>query len=205
MHTSPARGQQLSCGQRVVIIGTSGTGKSTLARALAARLGVEAVELDALFWGPKWTETPLDEFRARVAAALAGEGWVVDGNYSKARDLIWPRTQTLLWLDYRFSVVLWRLTRRTLLRVVLREPLWEGNRESLRTLFSRNSIVVWMLRTYAKYRRTFPGELADPRYAHMTVVRLRSPRATRRWLAALPTSSADRTPLPASRAEDHTT
>lgn len=199
MYATPA------CGQRVVIIGTSGSGKSTLARALAARLGVPAVELDGLFWGPDWTQTPLDEFRGRVAKALAGDRWVVDGNYSKARDLVWPRAQTLLWLDYSFPVVLARVTRRTARHIVLREPLWAGNRESLRKVFSRDSILVWMFRTYAKYRRTFPAVLDDPRYAHLTVLRLRSLRATRCWLASLPTHGTERAPLSASRTAGHMT
>src|SRR6186997_1715444 len=77
--------------RRVSVAGISGSGKTTLAAALAARLGVPHVELDALHHGPNWTEATPEELRARVEAALAAapEGWVADGNYeSKLGDLV---------------------------------------------------------------------------------------------------------------------
>nr|MBF6590244.1 hypothetical protein [Ktedonobacterales bacterium] len=99
-------------GQRIAVLGTSGSGKTTLAAALAHRLAVPHVELDALHWGPDWTPTPTAVLRERVAAALHGDGWVVDGNYSALRDTIWSRADTLVWLDYSLPLVLARLTRR---------------------------------------------------------------------------------------------
>ncbi len=87
-------------GQRINVVGVTGSGKTTLARRLSDRLDIPHVELDALFWGPGWTETPDDVFRERVRQALAGERWVVDGNYSRIRDIIWPRADTIIWLDY---------------------------------------------------------------------------------------------------------
>ena len=77
--------------RRIVVVGTTGSGKTTVARKLSRRLGIPHVELDALHWEPKWTPAATDVFRQRVAEALKGDAWVVDGNYSKARDLIWPR------------------------------------------------------------------------------------------------------------------
>jgi len=98
-------------GRRINVCGTSGSGKSSLSRAIADRIGVPYVELDALHHGPNWTETPTDVFRERVAELITGDGWVVDGTYSKSRDLVWSRTQTVLWLDYPLPVILTRLTR----------------------------------------------------------------------------------------------
>ncbi len=190
------------CGRRIVIIGTSGAGKTSLARALAARLGLPHVELDALFWGPNWSEAPRDVLRVRVARALAAEGWVVDGNYSAVRDLIWPHADTLIWLDYPLPLVLARLTRRTLRRLVTREPMWAGNRESLRNVFSRDSILLWAIQSHPRHKRNYPALLADAQYAHMIRVRLRSPRETERWLASILPRTAARTLADAMREQD---
>src|SRR3990172_8915485 len=99
--------------RRVAVVGTTGTGKSTLARHLAHRLTVPHVELDALYWGPNWTPVPADLFRQRAAQAVAADAWVIDGNYHVVRDLVWSRATTVVWLDYPLSLILARLLKRT--------------------------------------------------------------------------------------------
>ena len=129
---------------RIVVIGTSGSGKTTLARQLARCLDIPHVEFDAIRHGPNWVETPDDTFRELLADALSGESWVADGNYSIARDVVWPRATTLLWLDYLFGVIIWRLLYRTLRRSILREELWNGNREKLWWHFvTKDSLFLW--------------------------------------------------------------
>src|SRR4051794_37995613 len=108
--------------RRVVVVGTSGSGKTTLAATLARRLCVPHVELDALHWGPHWTAVDPADFRARVAAAVAGPAWVCDGNYSPVRDLVWARADTLVWLDYPMGLVFRRVLFRTLRRCLCGEP-----------------------------------------------------------------------------------
>lgn len=172
--------------RRIVVVGTTGSGKTTLARTLAQRLNAPHVELDALHWEPDWQPASPATFRERTAQALAGEDWIVDGNYSRVRDITWDRADTLVWLDYALPLILARLTRRTILRLATRVELWNGNRERLRaTLLTRDSILVWALTTYRRHKRDYARLLAQPEYAHLTVVRLCSPRATRRWLAGL--------------------
>jgi len=100
-------------GRRIVVVGTTGSGKTTLAGELARRLEVPHVELDALHWEPGWTEAPTDLFRERVTHALSGEAWVADGNYSAVRDIVWSRADTIVWLDYSLPTMLYRLARRT--------------------------------------------------------------------------------------------
>ena len=168
--------------RRIVEVGTSGSGKTTLARQLAARLGLPHVELDALRHGPGWAETPDDCFRELIAQRLREEAWVVDGNYSVARDLIWRRAELLVWLDYSRLVTMARLIRRTFWRVVTREELWNGNQEDLRLTLSRESVIVWAWSTYHRRRREYPELLGRPEYGHLTVVRLRIPRDAARWL-----------------------
>ena len=87
---------------RIVILGTTGSGKTTLSHRLSEALGAPAIELDAFRHGPNWSETPDEEFRAKISESLTGDSWIVDGNYSVARDIIWPRATTLVWLDYSF-------------------------------------------------------------------------------------------------------
>lgn len=168
---------------RIIVVGTTGSGKSTLAARLARRLGCPFLELDALFWNPGWVRTPPDEFRARVAAAIAPEHWTAGGNYGSARDLIWRRADTLVWLDYPFPIVFARLFRRTLRRIITQEELWNGNRESFRAHFlSRDSLFIWQVQSHWHLRRTFAAELDRPDYAHLAVHRFRTPSQADDWL-----------------------
>lgn len=171
---------------RIVVIGTTGSGKSTLAEQAAALLACPFIELDALFWNASWQPTPKEAFRSRVAAALADDCWTVGGNYSIARDLIWRRADTLVWLDYPLPLVLWRLGRRTIRRIVTREPLWGGNIETWRGQFaSRDSLFVWAFKTHFRRRRETPMLLARPEYAHLALLRFTMPQDAARWLQEL--------------------
>lgn len=173
------------CPQRIAVVGTTGSGKTTLARQLADRLTIPHVELDAIHWEPNWTEIPTPLFRERLTPALSGNSWVVDGNYSQVRDIIWSRADTVVWLDYSLPVVLHRLVRRTFRRVVAREQLWNGNRETLATTFSRDSVVLWAMKTHPQRRKEFPILLKQPEYAHLTAIHLRSPKAAQDWISRL--------------------
>ncbi|UBF29358.1 ATP-binding cassette domain-containing protein [Kovacikia minuta CCNUW1] len=168
--------------QRIAIVGTSGAGKTTLARQISQQMGIPHVELDALHWQPNWVETPTEVFQIQVAEALSGDRWVVDGNYNKVRHVIWSRADTIVWLDYPFPVVLGRLLKRTVWRVTTRQELWNGNREGLRETFSQDSILLWMIRTHWQHRKTYPLLFQQPEYAHLKVVRLSSPQAAQQWL-----------------------
>ena len=114
---------------RIVISGTMGSGKTTLARAVAGLLSAPHVEMDALRHGANWIGTPDEVFRERVSEALSGPTWVVDGNYGVVRDMVWSRAETLVWLDYPFRTSTRRLWR-TLRRCITKEVLWNGNRET---------------------------------------------------------------------------
>ncbi len=176
---------------RVVVVGNTGSGKTTLAKHLAAILRVPHVELDALFWEPNWTPARAEVFRERVGAALGGPGWVVDGNYSKVRDLVWGRADTLIWLNYPLWVNLWRLLRRSIWRSLWQPDLWNGNRERLRNQFlSWDSLFVWAVKTSRRRRREYRRLLNEREYAQLRVVQLFSPSQTRRWRAGMTTLAA---------------
>jgi len=168
---------------RIAVIGTSGSGKTTVARELARRHGVPYVELDALNHGPGWTETPDAEFQRRVAAATDGSGWVVDGNYErKLGDLVLERADTVVWLDLPLRVALTRVTRRTIGRIRTGEELWNGNRESWRLgFFGWESMFVWTIRSHLRSRQVRAERLR--RHPGLRVVRLRSPREVASYLS----------------------
>jgi adenylate kinase family enzyme len=175
--------------RRVSVVGTTGSGKTTFARALADILGVDFVELDALNWEANWAIASEDVFRARIEAATRAAGWVVDGNYGGrgAREIVWGRADTVVWLDFPLPVVLARLTRRNLARIRSGEEIWPGtgNRETVRnSFFSRDSLYVWALRTHWRRKRQTPELLARPEYAHLTVHHLTRTRDADRWLDA---------------------
>jgi adenylate kinase family enzyme len=176
--------------RRVSVVGNSGSGKSALARMIAARLGVPYVELDALFHLPGWKERPLQEFKALIDERTAAGGWVVDGNYRLAvTDLVWPRADTLVWLDLPRSLVMRQVIGRTLRRVVSREELWNGNREPWSNLYRfdpQRSIIRWTWTQHGKYHTRYEAAMTDPALAHLTGVRLRSHAEAAAWVNGLP-------------------
>lgn len=173
--------------RRVSVVGGSCSGKTTFARRLAEILGVPFVELDALNWEANWTMADVATFQQRTRDATAGDAWVVDGNYGGrgARDIVWPKADTVVWLDLPFLVTIARMWRRTTGRIRRKEALWGGNKETIRnTFFSRDSLFVWALTTHRRRRRNFEALMTRPEYAHVRFHRLRSGAETDRWLAA---------------------
>ena len=171
--------------RRVSVVGTSGAGKSTFAAALAGLLGVSWVELDSVYHQADWTPLPAEEFRRRVAAMASGPCWVIDGNYSTVRDLVWARADTVIWLDLPKHTVMRRIIWRTLRRIAGRVELWNGNRERWRNFFTldvQESVIAWAWHTHGSRRQRYAASLAEPAASHLRVVRLRSPRAVRRFL-----------------------
>lgn len=175
-----------SISERIIIIGNSCAGKSTLARQISTVLGVEHVELDALYWEPNWKESENEVFRARVAAALNAKSWVVDGNYtSKIKDVAWPLADTLVWLDPPLAKILLRLFIRSFRRSIKGELLWGRCRETLRnSIFSRNSLLMWVLSTYRRKAEEFKA-LVDRPPKGVTVLRLRTDNQIRGFLESL--------------------
>lgn len=172
--------------QRICVIGTSGTGKTTLAKQISQRLAIPHIELDALYWEANWVEAPDRVFRERVLKALSSDSWVVDGNYSKIRDIVWVKADTIVWLNYSLLVILTRLLWRSLERSLTQKELWSGNRETLqKSFFSRDSILLWAIQTYSRRCKEYPLLLAQPEYSHLKIVELRSPKAANNWLGKI--------------------
>jgi len=170
---------------RVAVIGPSGAGKSRLARAAAQQLGVPHVELDAIFHQPGWTSPYDEEFRALVRPLVAGDAWVVDGNYGAVRPLVLARADVVVWLDYERSLVMRRVITRSARRAITREELWNGNRETVRSWVRPDHPIRWSWSQHARKRRNYGQMLGDPAHAHLEVVRCRVPVEAERWLRSL--------------------
>jgi adenylate kinase family enzyme len=152
---------------------------------LAGRLGSPHVELDGIFHQPGWTTLGPDEFAARVRESTTSPSWVVDGNYSAVRDLVWQEADTVVWLDLPLTLVLVRIIGRTVGRVVRRTELWNGNREPYSNLWSLNpekSIVAWAVSRHQILRRRYSEAMLDPRWSHLAFVQLRSPTQVDQFL-----------------------
>jgi adenylate kinase family enzyme len=186
MPATPNPANTLRWSHRILILGRTGSGKTTLARELAAAIGVPHVELDSLYFGPAFSTVPLPVLQERTSAAISGDRWVTDGNKAAVRDLVWPRADTVIWLDYPLRVSLWRLGKRAIWRTsVLKAEATNGEVKAgfIRKLFRGAKGVFTALRSHRGQRREYPKLFARPENQHLAIVRLRSPRATRRWLS----------------------
>lgn len=170
--------------ERVLVAGVSGSGKTTLSARIGELWALPHIEIDALFHGPGWTPRP--EFLDDVRAFAADDRWVTEWQYtSKGTDeILTPRAQLAIWLDYPYRVVRGRLIRRTLARGILRRELWNGNREkgpwNMLNRDPAENILAWQTATLHKWAERFPE--VEARFPHLTIVRLRHPQETQTWL-----------------------
>lgn len=174
--------------ERVRVVGSSGSGKSTFARTLAERLGAGYLELDSVFHQPEWTPLPDEQFQAVVADFTAERtSWVIDGNYMSHLDsLDWEAADTVVWLDYSRAVCMRRVTWRGVARVISRRELWNGNRERVSNLLSwdpKKSIIRWTWTQHAHGRARYESRWTDSAWQHLRKHRLTSPGEDEQFLA----------------------
>jgi adenylate kinase family enzyme len=172
-------------GRRVCVIGTSGAGKTTVARAIADRRGFTYIDNDAIIWHANWEPAPKLEIYAAKELATRGDGWVTDGNLGHDPDdeLLLERCDTLVWLDLSRAVVHWQVIKRSVARVITREPLAHGNRESLRLMLSKDSIILWSIQSFERRRRRYGELFARRERRHL--IRLTSRRQIADWLTTI--------------------
>jgi len=172
---------------RINVIGTSGSGKTTFGRELASALQIPFIELDAIFWGPDWSEPDDSELFPKLSAALAGDHWVLDGNYTRTLDIKWERVETVIWLDFSFPRTVTQAVKRAVTRIISQEEIWPdtGNRESLKKLFSRDSIVLWTIQAYSRNKKKYPRYIASEQYRSIISHRIRSPNQAKIFLQSV--------------------
>lgn len=169
--------------RRILVAGTFGSGKTTLAQRIGRALELPIVELDGLYHGPGWT--PMPDFEDRVRELCARPAWVCEWQYAVARPLLAERAELLVWLDLPRPLVMRQVIRRTLSRRLRRTELWHGNCEPpLRTILrDPDHIIRWAWRTHG----TTAPRLAELRTQRpeLPIVRLSSRREVATWLATL--------------------
>jgi len=164
---------------RISVVGTTGSGKTTLAKARGAQLGLPYIEMDALNWQAGWRDlsrTDPEEFVRRVTIVIADDAWVLDSAYGLVRDLVWRRATHLVWLDYDRPVIMFRVIRRSLVRAALRAEMWAGNRERWSHMLRASHPIRWAWSTWDRRRKDFEDRIERQDYAHLVVLRLRRPR-----------------------------
>ena len=134
--------------------------------------------MDALFWGPNWYFPSNEEFLSKLRLALKGNSWILDGNYSRTTPLKWKSATTIIWLDFSFPRALYQAIKRAIKRIITREELWPntGNRETLKSLFSKDSIVLFALKSYRRQRKRYKAVIDSDYYSSIQFIRLKSPK-----------------------------
>lgn len=161
---------------KIIVIGTTGSGKSTVARKLSQKLNLPYIQLDFLFWKPKWEESTDEEFFSKIEKTIDKPQWVLDGNYGRTNHLTWKEADTVIWIDLPFWLTFYQNFKRALTRAITRKELWEGtgNKESFLRIFSKDSILIWLFKTYSSNVSRYQARMIDPAYKHITFHRLRS-------------------------------
>jgi adenylate kinase family enzyme len=175
--------------RRISVVGNSGSGKTTLAVAIAVALDVPHLELDGVFHQADWQSLEREAFRTLVAGFVAGDGWVVDGNYGTVQDLVWQRADTVVWVDPPRWRVMGQLVGRTARRMITREELWNGNTEPWRNVFSlwdpERSILAWGWTKHRVISERYRAASADPANGHLRFIRVPDRATAARLVAGL--------------------
>lgn len=170
--------------KKIIVIGVTGSGKTTFAGKLAKKLGCQHISLDELFWLADWNMTPDKEFFEKIDQATESESWVLDGNYGRTNHISWPKADTIIWIDLPFWLTFYQNLSRSIYRAVTGVELWKGtgNRESFLRMFSKDSIVLWLFKTYKPHKKRIEDRMGSAEYSHLTFHRLKSRREVHEFL-----------------------
>ena len=135
--------------RRILLVGSSNSGKSTLGAFLHQTLELPLVEIDDLAWQPGWQMITPEALRPKIQAVVQQPAWILVGNYGSTQDLSWPEAELVIWLDLPRYVVVWRSIVRSIQRTLKQTPVCNGNYESFRRSFlQRDSIILWVWNHY---------------------------------------------------------
>ncbi|MFX1343533.1 MAG: adenylate kinase [Promethearchaeota archaeon] len=169
---------------RINVVGTSNSVKIIFSKRLFNILSVPHIEMDGLFWGPNWYPSSYEDFCSKLRLALKGDSLILDGNYTRTIPVKRKRVTTIIWLDFSFPRILYQAIIRATKRIITREELWSGtgNRETLRALFSKNSIVFYAIISHRRVRKKYEALIKSDYYSNIQFIRLRSPKQFKLFL-----------------------
>lgn len=171
--------------RRINVVGTSGSGKSTFSKHLAGKLSCPYYEMDSLFWKANWQESTDEEFFEALSQVTSNEHWVLDGNYNRTVPIKWHKVDTVIWIDYSLGRTLYQAVKRAVYRIISQKELWPntGNKESLKkVLASKDSILLWTLKTYHTNKIRYQNIMTDEQYSHIQFVRITSPKEAKQFI-----------------------
>lgn len=163
--------------KKIIVVGATGSGKSTLCKRLQSKLKYPYIQLDQLYWKPNWLGSSDDEFLPKIQTIIEdNENWIIDGNYSRTMNITWPKADTVVWIDYPFWLVFYQNLSRAIKRSITKEELWPntGNRESLLRLFSKDSILRWLIKTYPVMKERYDNAIIDQSNSHIKFYRIKT-------------------------------
>lgn len=170
--------------RRIVVIGTSCSGKSTLSKRISQNLSIPHYELDNYYWESNWTSITEDKFIQIVKDFTSKNNWVICGNYSAVRDIIWDKSTDIVWIDYPFYLVFYRAIKRSIIRAYKKEKVCNGNVESFKkTFMTKDSIILWVLNTYFKRKKEYRSLLLEVKGKR--IHQLKNQKATDKFVKTL--------------------
>jgi len=177
----------------ITIVGSTCSGKTTLARHLSRILHIPHIELDAIYWGPDWTAKSFPEFRKEVEEIVERDSWIIEGNYMSVQDIVLSKAELVIWLNYSFPLVFYRALTRTIKRMITQEEVFSGNKERfVEQFFTRNSLLYWVIKTYKKKKDNMRFIFDHNIYSNAKKIELDKTREIRDFLNSINESTLKR-------------